>query len=506
MRSPEFDPHRPRKVQLEQTHISAVFLAGELVYKIKKPVDFGFLDYSTLRKRAHWCRREVELNRRLAPKLYLGTARIHRREGRYSLGPPGRVVEHAVVMKRLPRERLFSFLMAREKATLAQVRRIARRVADFHRACGEAPPRGRRISAIRENIAENFRQTEPYIGKTVSASDYQAVHDYSMGFLKDRLPLLRKRVRDGRIRDCHGDLHAEHICLVNGITIYDCIEFSTRLRRCDVAAEAAFLYMDLLFHRHPHLARAFAEEYMRATGDWEVRLLLSFYACYRAVVREKVESLRFSDPLVPAARKREARHRAAKYFHLARDLAARDARPRLFAIGGLPGTGKSRLAGGWAERLGAVHLNSDVIRKEMSRHSGHSHGRPTWLTGIYTREWTERTYAEMIRRAEELLGQGRSVVLDATFGRRHFRRLAASAARRRGAKYVTAECVCPVSRARERLLRRSSSGGSVSDADWQVYLAMKKSYTTRRRETVRVNTALEEDRGLAALAAAAFPL
>jgi len=259
MLSPEFYPHRPRNVQLEQTHISSVYLAGDLVYKIKKPVDFGFLDYSTLRKRAYWCRREVELNRRLAPDLYLGISRIYRRQGRLSLEPPGRVVEYAVVMKRLPQDRLFSSLMARGRATLAQTRRIARRVADFHGAAAEAPPRSRGLGVLKKNIEENFRQTEPYIGKTVSGSDYQAVHDYNRDFLNRRLFLLRKRIRDGRIRDCHGDLHAEHICMVDGITIYDCIEFSTRLRHCDVAAETAFLYMDLLFHRHRHLARMFAE-------------------------------------------------------------------------------------------------------------------------------------------------------------------------------------------------------------------------------------------------------
>lgn len=503
MMIPEFYPHRPRHVQLEQTHISTVFLAGNLVYKIKKPVDFGFLDYSTLRKRAWWCRREVELNRRLAGDLYLGTARIYRRGRHFSLEPPGKVVEHAVMMRRLPRDRLFSSLMAEGRATLVQARRIAARVAEFHRSAAEAPPRDRVLGVLRRNIDENFRQTEPYIGKTVRRSDYQAVYDYSRRFLADRIFLLTKRIGDGRIRDCHGDLRAEHICLVNGIVIYDCIEFSARLRRGDVAAEVAFLYMDLLFHRHPHLARAFAGEYIRRTGDWEIRLLLSFYACYRAVVREKVESFRLSDPHVLPARKKEAKRRAARYFHLARDLANRDATPRLFAVGGLPGTGKSVLASAWARRLGAAYLDSDVIRKELVRSEGAGGGG--WLSGIYTREWTERTYGEMIGRAEALLREGKSVVLDATFSRRHFRRLAAAAARRSGARYVTVECTCSTAVVRKRIAGRSDRGTSVSDADWRVYLEMKKTYVPPRRATVRVNTSNDQEESLAKIAAAAYP-
>jgi aminoglycoside phosphotransferase family enzyme/predicted kinase len=505
MLSPGFYPHRPRHVQLEETHISAVFLAGDLVYKIKKPVDFGFLDYSTLRKRAFWCRREVALNRRLAGELYLGTARIYLKGKRFSLEPPGRVVDCAVVMKRLPRSRLFSSLMAEGRATLAQSRRIAARVARFHSQAAEAPPRSRGIGVLRRNLDENFRQTEPYIGKTVSLSDYQTVYDYSRRFLAERLPLLRKRIRDGRIRDCHGDLHSQHICLVNGIVIYDCIEFSARLRLGDVAGEVAFLYMDLLFHRHPRLARAFAGEYIRRTGDWEVRLLLSFYACYRAVVREKVESFRFSDPNVPRARAREAKRRAARYFHLARDLAGRDAVPRLFAVGGLPGTGKSVLASAWARRLGAACLDSDVIRKKLARRQGARGGRREWLSGIYTREWTERTYGEMIGRAEALLREGRTVVLDATFNRRHFRRLAAAAARRNRARCVTVECTCPPAMVRKRIEGRSRGGSSVSDADWRVYLEMKKIYAPPRRATVRVNTNDAQEKSLAKIAAAAYP-
>jgi hypothetical protein len=505
MRRPRFYPHRPRSVQFTQTHISYVFLAGSLVYKVKKPVDFGFLDYSTLRKRAAWCRREVELNRRLAPDLYLGVVPVFARQGEFSLDRPGRVAEYAVVMKRLPEEKLFSSLMAEGRGTGDQARAIARRVAAFHASIPQAPPPNRRLAVLKRNLDDNFQLTRPYIGRTVSAEDYRVVYDYNAGFLRERLSLLRKRIREGRIRDCHGDLHAEHICLSNGVIIYDCLEFSPRLRRTDVAAEVAFLYMDLLYHRHPHLARTFAEEYIRLSGDWEVRLLLPFYACYRAVVREKVESLRFSDPHVPAAQKATARRRAARYFHLARDLARRDGQARLFTVGGLPGTGKSTLSALWADRLGAVLFASDAVRKDLARSRGGTRPSGGWQQGIYTPQWTRRTYEELVGRAERSLAEGHSVVLDATFARRSQRRLAAGAARRTGARCVTVECVCSSRLARKRLEERSR-GPSLSDADWKIHRAVKREYLPPRRSTVRIDTGGDLEEGLAAMAEASYPL
>ena len=506
MSSPRFYPHLPGTVHLVQTHISYVFLAGPRVYKVKKEVDFGFLDYSSLRRRAHWCRRETELNGRLAPDLYLGVAKIYRWRGGYSLQPPGRVVEYAVVMKRLPEGRLLSSLMDRGAATLSQARRIARRVAAFHESAPLAAPRNSSRAVLRRNLRENFRQTEPFIGRTVSAGDYRLVYDYSCSFLDRRRSLLEKRIRDGRFRDGHGDLHAEHICITNGITIYDCIEFNPRLRQGDVASEVAFLYMDLLYHRHPNLARAFAEEYIGVSGDCEIRLLLPFYACYRAVVREKVESLRLADPAVARSQKAAARRRAARYFVLARDLADRDGRPRLFSVGGLPGTGKSRFASLWAERLGALYFNSDAIRKELAGVTPESRRRSTYRGGLYSPEWTERTYTEMAVRAGDGLREGRHVVIDATFASRDHRRMAAAAARKAGARLTSMECRSPEGVVRERLQRRAEGGSTLSDADWDVYKAMKREYAPTSRETVRVATHHGLERAFAQVAAASFPL
>ncbi|MBA4373331.1 MAG: aminoglycoside phosphotransferase, partial [Thermodesulfovibrio sp.] len=243
---PDFYPHRPDSVKLVQTHISWVFLAGNLVYKIKKPLDFGFLNYSTLILRKKACETEVLLNRRLSQGVYLGTAAIYKKGKGFSLSPHGKPVEYAVVMRRLPEERFLSTLLSRGQATAAQIRLVARHIAAFHANAAPAMSKLNKISALEQNLRENFRQTLPYLGQTVKEKDYLVVWNYNRTFLEQRRPLLQKRITGGYIRDGHGDLHAEHICLERGVQIYDCIEFSPRIRQGDVAADVAFLYMDLL--------------------------------------------------------------------------------------------------------------------------------------------------------------------------------------------------------------------------------------------------------------------
>jgi len=519
-----FYPRRPARVRLVQTHISWVFIAGDRVYKVKKPADFGFLDFSTLRRRAQACRREVELNRRLAPGLYLGVVPIYERrplkaphpalslagrgvDSRYSLRPPGRIVDYAVVMRLLPQERLLATLLARGTADAADVRRVARRIASFHAQAAEAEPRWRRVAVLAENLRENYRQTLPFLEKTVSGGDYLLVWDYNHDFFERRRQLLGKRSREGRIRDGHGDLHAEHISIERSrVRIYDCIEFSDRLRQCDVAADIAFLYMDLLHHRRPDLATTLMDEYLRRTGDWEVRLLVPFYACYRAVVREKVESFRLADPGITAAHKRAAARRATSYFRLARELARRDARPRLILVGGLPGSGKSTIARALAGRIGADCITSDVLRKELAGAEPGARLTAEVGAGVYGAGMTELTYRELLVQAERQLRAGRSVVLDATFGRAIDRRRATALARAVGGVLVMVECRCPARIARERLDSRARPGYTgPSDAGWEVYKAMRHSFAPWPG-AVQVDTTKPIEACLAKIAERAYPL
>lgn len=504
MLQPDFYPHRPDSVTLLQTHISWVFLAGEMVYKIKKPRDFGFLDYSTLPRRRKACETEVQLNRRLTDEVYLGTAAIYRQGEHFSLTPHGRPQEYAVVMRRLPEARFLSSLLASGRATTGQIRLVARHIAAFHAGAAPALRSLRKLSALEQNLRENFRQTLPYLGKTVKERDYLVIWNYNRAFLAQRRTLLEKRISGGYIRDGHGDLHAEHICLDRGVQIYDCVEFSPRIRQGDVAADVAFLYMDLLYHGHPLLAREFMEEYLRKTGDWELRLLVPFYACYRAVVREKVESFRIADPAMSKKDKAAAAKRAARYFSLARSLAERDARPRLFLIGGLPGTGKSTVAKALAAKLGVDYLNSDLARKELAGLDGSSRSTAAFGDGIYTAAVTELTYDELFSRASVALRSGQSMVLDATFSQEKWRQQAAVLARRLKAVAVAVECHCPIEVIRTRMEERQKKG-NVSDAGWEIYQKMRRQAEPYKTPPLRINTTRPLQEGLARIAASAYP-
>jgi len=310
-------PHRPPGVEVVQTHISAIFLAGHLVYKVKKPVNLGFLDFTTLELRRHFCQEEVRLNRRLCPEVYLGVEAIGRTNGGLALGR-GEPVEYAVVMRRLPQDRMMDALLARGQLTPRMVQAVAACLVEFH---ARAATDGRiaafgRPEAIRVNTDENFAQTERYQGQLLSPQQFSDIRRFTEEFLARR-ELFEERIREGRIRDGHGDLHLQHICLADRIYIFDCIEFNERFRYGDVAVDLAFLLMDLDFHDRPDLARLLERHYEELSGDRELPGLLPFYKCYRAYVRGKVEGFRFEDPHVPPEQRQQARQRAQRYFQLA---------------------------------------------------------------------------------------------------------------------------------------------------------------------------------------------
>lgn len=316
---PKIYPDSPSKVDLVQTQMSCLFLAGDYVYKVKKPVNLGYLDYTTLAKRLFFCRREIELNRRLCPEAYLGVITITGQAGKVSLDGSGRPVEYAVKMRRLPQEAMMNALLARNEVTPEMLAAVAKKLAEFH----EKAETNAAISAfgdlntIRQNTEENFAQTGKYVGTAISPGRYAHVKAFTENFLEQNASLFRRRISDGRIRDCHGDLHAAHICFGNGICIYDCIEFNDRFRYGDVASEVAFLAMDLDHYRRADLSRRFVNAYLAASEDTELKTLLDFYKCYRAYVRGKVESFKLDDPYIPGAEKAKILTVAGEYFELA---------------------------------------------------------------------------------------------------------------------------------------------------------------------------------------------
>ncbi|MDO8491183.1 MAG: hypothetical protein Q7T04_04120, partial [Dehalococcoidia bacterium] len=254
---PQAYPHLPQKVELVQTQVSFVFLTGDYVYKVKKPVNFGFLDFTSLEKRRYYCGQEVLLNSRLCPGIYLGVVKVCREDASFTIETQGEAVEYAVKMRQLPRERMLDYLLRHGNATPQMLEKVAGKLVEFHRKAETNPGIARfgGMETARTNTEENFGQTEKYIDITVSRDRYDVIRAYSLGFLERNVPLFEKRMREGRIRDCHGDLHAAHVCLTDDICIIDCIEFNDRFRYSDVAGDVSFLAMDLDYNGRSDLSR-----------------------------------------------------------------------------------------------------------------------------------------------------------------------------------------------------------------------------------------------------------
>lgn len=482
-------------IEIRQTHASAVLLSGERAYKLKKPNDFGFFDYSTPDLRRHFCGEEVRLNARLAPHVYLGVAPVVALDGgayRFARAcapdatpapgdqlDGGRVVDYAVVMTRLPEEATLEARVRADRVRPEQITAIAERVVAFHAAARSDDDIARfgAVEVIQRNWDENFEQIAPYLDRVWSASGFDRVRAYVSAFLQCRRSLFDARVQAGRIRDCHGDLRLQHVYLLDRaplaspslgdtraetpassdpdtLAIVDCIEFNERFRYGDVAAEIAFLTMELDAAGRPDLARVFTDAYITATHDEALSELLPFYACYRACVRGKVLALLLDEPETPTRQREEARRQARFLFELAERYASAPAAPTVALVGGLMGVGKSTLARHMAHELGWTLLSSDAIRKELAGVAAAQPQAAPYNQGIYTPEWSARTYQAMLEKAASCLAEGRSVILDASFSRRADRQAAGALARSQYVRAWFIECVCPRDVTVARLLAR----------------------------------------------------
>ena len=323
--SPEIYPDRPRAIKFIETHISLLFLTGNYVYKVKKPVDFGFLDFTTLEKRKFFCEQEVKLNRRLSPTIYLGVVTVTQEGNRMILEEKGEPVEYAVKMRQIPEEFLMDKLLEKKQVTPKMIEAVSEKLVKFYFAAetNDLIKSFARPERVKQDTDENFEQTKRYVDVTIPGQMYEAVRDRTDDFFRTREDVFYQRIATDRIRDCHGDLRLEHIFWGDEISIFDCIEFNERFRYTDVAADIAFLAMDLDYHGRQdlsgHLIRAFVGE----SGDHGLMEMLEFYKCYRAYVRGKVESFRLDDPHIPEAEKKEALKRAQRYFDLAHCYAFR---------------------------------------------------------------------------------------------------------------------------------------------------------------------------------------
>jgi aminoglycoside phosphotransferase family enzyme/predicted kinase len=440
-------------VVLHETHSGVVLLMGSRAWKFKKPVDFGFLDFSTLDRRRQACEREVELNRRLCPDVYAGVGSLR--------GPEGDVVDHVVMMRRMPEDRRLSALVLSGAEVDEWLRDVARQLASFH-------SRAERSESISSDVTADslaalwetsFAEVKSH-PDLVPASLEADIELLVRGYLAGRGALFEARVAGGSVLDGHGDLMAEDIfCLDDGCRILDCLEFDDRLRHVDQVDDAAFLAMDLEHLGAPELGARFLGWYAEFSGDNAPDSLVEHYLAYRAFVRAKVACLRYGQGDVAA--KLEARRFAtATLDHLQRGAV------KAVIIGGTPGSGKSTVGAGLADRLGMTLLSSDRVRKELALVAPSTAAQAERGKGIYTAAWTRRVYAEMLRRAALLLSRGESVVLDATWGTSASRDDARRVAEDCSAELVQLCCEVPAEVADARLVSRASvsAAGTVSDA------------------------------------------
>lgn len=312
-------PHPVERVQLLQTHISFVLVAGDFVYKWKKPVNFGFLDFSTLEKRKYYCEQELLLNRRLCPDLYLDVVTVNRAGDGYILNGTGEVVEYGVKMARMPEERMMGRVIAAGGLEYGHLDRIIEVLVPFYeQASGTgAISEFGRAASVAVNVLENFEQTEPFVDQgAISRARFVHIREYARAFLQ-REQLFEGRREAGRIRDCHGDLYSANICLTDPVRIFDCIEFNERFRYSDVAADVAFLAMDLDFYGLETFSNYFIERFVTSSEDSGLMAMLDFYKCYRAMVRGKINLFTAADPAVDASVGRRCKEQAARYFNLA---------------------------------------------------------------------------------------------------------------------------------------------------------------------------------------------
>ena len=466
LRDPSRYPHPVDKVELIETHISWVLLAGDRVYKIKKPVDFGFLDFSTLEKRLHFCREEVRLNQRTAPGLYLGVEAVTGSVEQPALGGDGQPIEYAACMRRFDVADGFDQLIDHGRFQPAHAESLGDALADLHEKAAVAgiDDNWGRAETVIGPMRDNFSTLFERIDDPTRRQQLETLHAWTEQQFEALADLVEQRRQSGFVRECHGDVHLGNVTLFEGqTTLFDCIEFSPDLRWTDVMADLAFVIMDL--HDRGDAANAWRllDRYLARTGDHSGLALLDFFIVYRAMVRAKVAALGL-EPGLDDEQMARIRRRVDRYIQLSSQVSA-GSRPLLVLTCGVSGSGKSHLAERLLARCGLVRLRSDVERKRLFGLSEAQRSGSGLAAGIYSAAAGEQTYAELRRRARQLLAAGFGVVVDATFlaqaQRAEFRALAGE----QDCPFAIITCFAEQAVLRERVQHRARKGADASEAD-----------------------------------------
>lgn len=484
MLEPGFYPHEViEPITLIQTHVSYVFLTGDYAYKVKKSVNFGFLDYSTLDLRSHFCFQELEMNKRGAPELYLEVLPITQTGDKFSLSGTGEAVESVLKMRQFPQGALLSEMFEMGTLTQSHMEDLGRVVAKYHEQ-SQSSDRIRtfgEVAQVRQAIDENYEQTQKYIGNPQTEAQYAQTKEYTDNFFVGRSQLFSGRIKNNKIRECHGDLHLRNICLWNDkILLFDCIEFNEPFRFVDVMYDVAFTVMDLQAKQRPDFGNAFLNTYAEQTGDWEGLQVLPLYLSRQAYVRAKVTSFLLDDPGIPEAAKVEAAATASGYYKLAWEY-TKPRQGKLILMSGLSGAGKSTTAKLLARKLDAIHLRSDAVRKHLGNIPLSERGKEE----LYSPEMTQKTYDRLLELGVMLANQGFTVILDAKYDRAALRANAFETAISQQLPLQIIHCTAPVEVLRERLAARK---GDIADATADLLesqIALAEAFTPQEQPYVQ---------------------
>lgn len=464
--SPMSYPHRPSEVRSIETHISWVFIASPFVFKVKKPVNLGFADFSTLEKRHHFCRRELELNRRLCPEIYLAVTPIYEDDGGFSFDDAvGEIADYAVKMQELPHGWFLSELVAKRAVGETEINRVIARLGSFYESETPRPDieEWGKPEKLKISTDENFAQVVPFIGNTISTLAFDAIRHFTNKFYVANQALFEQRIQQRRIRDCHGDLRLDHVHLTpETTTIFDCIEFNDRFRFIDIANDLAFLAMDFDFEMQHKLGDLLLRVAAREFRDPGMLQLTDFYKCYRAFVRGKVESIQATSET--AASRDEHAKRAKRYFRLALRYAAIGSEPRVVVVMGRIATGKSTVAKQLASELGWPVFSSDQIRKTAAGVPLTVRTAPELREEVYSRRMTDQTYEQLLEKGIDAVNMDNGVVLDATFASRAKRDLLREQCAKAAIRLQVIELQADQDEIAKRLAARGEITAEISDA------------------------------------------
>jgi len=494
--SPGNFDHPVDDIQLLETHISWVILTGNYVYKIKKPVNFGFLDFSSLDQRKHFCEEELRLNRRLAADIYLDVVPIYGSPAEPHFTAEGEIIDYAVKMRQFPQEAQLDRLLQAKAFTSKHLDAIADAVADFHMTIEKADaqsPYGE-PERVWQPVEENFAQIRERESDTAILQQLQTLADWSRSSFEHLRPVLSQRKQDGFVRECHGDLHLRNIAwFEDHPVIFDCIEFNPNLRWVDVISDLAFLFMDLIDRGQAAMAYRMLDRYLSRTGDYSGVAVLPFYVVYRAMVRAKVDRIRLSQPDITATEHEQGLKEFAGYIQLANSFVHR-ATPVLILTWGLSGSGKTTVTDKLIPALGAIRLRSDVERKRLAGLDAMTRAGSGVDSGIYTPEMSECTYTYLLQQARSILAAGFAVIVDAAFLDAARRAPFAKLAEQMHLPFVILQCEASEVCLRERIRARQHDA---SDADLAVLEHQLHELTpitgNEMAHVIHVNTELDTD-------------